>query len=251
MSTFRFISTAPFLGLVLTGLLAVRADFAAASLNVSDWQLTTAVLDNSALSTVRDFEILTTISNPFQAAANTAVGPNTATTAYDFAWSGDSGSFDIDMALNVETFRVDALSTGIILISPTTDLLMTIDASLVYASVPGDLAFIGFNMKVLDATTFAAFFRENRRGGNLTLDPAVGTLSINGDVILPAGTTYRIDFRASNRNGSDPNPTGPITSSGFIHFDFQPIPEPATAWLIAIGAVALHRPRRGRRCRRS
>jgi hypothetical protein len=125
---------------------------------------------------------------------------------------------------------------------------MTVDASLDFSSVPGDLADIGFSMRVWDPITLDVFFSEFRDGGNFNHgEPAVGTLSINGEAILPAGTTYRIDFRAESDTSVVDNPSGPVTSSGFFHFAFQPVPEPATAWLIALGAIASHR--RRRRCR--
>jgi hypothetical protein len=206
------------------------------------------VQDLSDISTVQDVAGFGVVENPFQAVGNAAVGPNTATTSYDFSWSGDSGSFDIAVDLNVETFRVFSGSSGFMLISPTNDLRMTIDAALDYASRPGDLADVMFRMLVVDQSNPSVpLFFEFLRGGNLTLEPAAGTLAFDGDVILPAGATYRIDFRARNDNGADNNPTGPITSSGFIHFAFQPVPEPATAWLITLGAIASRR--RRRRCR--
>ena len=235
-----------FLGLLvlLVGPLVARG-----SLVVSEWRLVTRVQDLSGISVVQDSAGFGVVENPFQAVGNAAVGPNTATTAYDFSWTGDSGSFDIATTQRVETFRVRTISSGFIFIAPTADLRMTIDASLDFASVPGDLADVRFSMFVFDeGNPFVPVFFESLRGGNLTLEPAVGTLAFSGDVILPAGATYSISFRASNDNGADTNnPTGPITSSGFFHFAFQPIPEPATAHLIAFGALTLRQPRRRRR----
>jgi len=234
------------LALILVVSMPSRGD---ASLVVSSWSLLTFTEDASSQFPLDDFVRFTDVQSPFQAVANTAVGPNTATTAYNFSWSGDSGSFDIATTQRVETFRVRTISSGFMFVSPTADVRMTYSASLDYASVPGDLADIRFRMFAFDQSnlTVPVFF-ESLDGGNLTLQPAVGTLAFSGDVILPAGATYKIDFAASNDNGADNNPTGPITSSGFFHFNFQPIPEPATAWLIACGAIALRRPRR--RCRR-
>jgi hypothetical protein len=243
----RFISRAPFLGLVFTGFLAARADLASASLIVSEWRLASGVQDLSNDITVNDFSNFAIVQNPFSALAENAIGPNTATTSYDFSWSGDTGSFDVTVAENVETRRVRSISSGIIFISPTADLRMTVDASLDFSSVPGDLAFIGFSMRVWDPITLDVFFNENLIGGNLTLEPAVGTLAFSGDVVLPAGATYRIDFRAQSDTLDEDNPSGPVTSSGFFHFAFQPVPEPATAWLITLGAIAVRR--RRRRCR--
>jgi len=208
-------------------------------------EFVTFIEDASVDFPVDDFVRFTEVQSPFQAVANTAVGPNTATTSYDFSWSGDSGSFDINTTQRVETFRVLTQSSGFILISPTNDLRRTINASLDYASVPGDLADIFFRMTVVDQNNLdVPLFFENLQGGNLTLGPAVGTLAFSGDVILPAGATYKIDFIARNDNGADNSPTGPITSSAFFHFAFQPVPEPATLWLIAFGAIGIRRPRR-------
>jgi hypothetical protein len=220
-----------------------------ASLVVSSWSLLTFTEDSSVDLPLSDSVRFTEVQSPFQAVGNAAVGPNTATTSYDFSWSGDTGSFDITTAQRAETFRVFTISSGFIFISPTTDLRMTIDASLDYASPPGDLANVRFRMLVRDGIdqTVPFFFFESLLGGNLSLEPAAGTLAFSGDVILPAGTTYLISFAASNDNGADNNPTGPITSSGFIHFAFQPVPEPATAWLITLGAIAVRRARR--KCR--
>jgi hypothetical protein len=219
------------------------------SLVVSQWTLSTAVIDDSDISVVQDVAGFGVVENPFQAVGSAAVGPNTATTSYDFSWSGDTGSFDVTTTQRVETSDIVTISSGLMFISPTTDLRMTIDASLDYASPPGDLANVRFRMLVRDGIdqTVPFFFFESLLGGNLSLEPAAGTLAFSGDVILPAGTTYLISFAASNDNGADNNPTGPITSSGFIHFAFQPVPEPATAWLITLAAIASRR--RRRRCR--
>jgi hypothetical protein len=232
------------------GLMAVvHCPFAArGSLIVSQWQLSTGVQDSSGISVIQDGAGSAVVENPFQASFDAAVGPNTATTSYDFSWSGDTGSFDVTTTQRAETFRVRTISSGLMFISPTTDLRMTIDASLDYASPPGDLANVFFRMTVFEeGTPSVPVFFENLDGGNLTLEPAVGTLAFSGDVVLPAGAIYSIQFTARNDNGADNNPTGPITSSGFIHFAFQPVPEPATAWLITLGAIAVRR--RRRRCR--
>jgi hypothetical protein len=182
------------------------------SLVVSQWTLSTAVIDDSDISVVQDVAGFGVVENPFQAVGSAAVGPNTATTSYDFSWSGDTGSFDVTTTQRVETSDIVTISSGLMFISPTTDLRMTIDASLDYASPPGDLADVFFRMTVFDEgnPSFPVFF-ENLHGGNLTLEPAVGTLAFDGDVILPAGATYSIQFTARNNNLADNNPTGPIT----------------------------------------
>lgn len=66
-----------------------------AGIDISSWDLLTFTQDRSGDIPVTDFEGLSVVENPFHAVSSTAVGPNTATTTYDFAWMLDAGTFDI------------------------------------------------------------------------------------------------------------------------------------------------------------
>ncbi len=216
--------------------------------DLSVWSLFTGTIDSSGISTIRDFERLTTVQNPFSgpgAVSDTAVGPNWARSEYDISWLLNTGSFHVDIDHHIETTDVTTTSQGHFLIQPDVDLRLTIDASLDYSSVSGDLANFIFRMYVRDEATEIRLFNEAEEGGNLWFHPASGTLDFDGEVILPVtGTTYRIDYRAWANTLSEDNPSGPLSSSGYVHFDIAPVPEPTTASLFALMGVFILRRRR-------
>jgi hypothetical protein len=231
---------------------AVAPPSARAAFQLLTWRLTTGVVDSSGSSTVVDGHSFESVQNPFQgpgAVSDTSVGPNTARSEYDFSWVLNTGSFHIDIDHHVETTDVDTTSSGHFLIQPDVDLRLTIDASLDYTSVPGDLADFILRMFVRDEATEITLFNEAEEGGSLWFHPASGTLDFDGEVILPAtGTTYRIDYRAWASTLAEDNPSGPLTSSGYVHFDLAPVPEPATALLCLVAGAPLALKRRHSRC---
>ncbi len=205
---------------------------------VSSWRLTTGVQDSSGSSIVQDVEDLEVVQNPLNATSQAAVGPNTAQTAYDFSWSGDTGSFHIAPTQHVETLEVVTVSTGFILLSSDIDLIMSVAGSLDYTSPPGDLDVVDFEFSVRDPSIpLGTIFDADLEGGNLVLEPASGTLAFEDEFVLPGGITWRIDYRARAHNLAEPNPSGPIDTNGFIHFDLAPVPETSTLSLLALAAL--------------
>jgi len=228
--------------LVVSALLAITHD-AEAAFDLSFWDLRTGTTDDSGSIPLWDVDTFDVVQNPFSgpgAVSDTAVGSSTSRTEYSFSWLLNTGSFHIDIDHHIETTDVTTTSQGHFLIQPDVDLRLTIDASLDYSSVPGDLADFLFRMYVRDEATEIRLFNEREEGGNLWFHPASGTLDFDGEVILPAtGTTYRIDYRAWANTLSEDSPSGPLTSSGYVHFDLAPVPEPATALLCLLAGAPL------------
>ena len=216
------------------------AEASHAAFDVSMWNLLTFTQDRSEDIPVTSSDVVKLVQNPLTHISDTMVWPNTNLTQLDFSWLLDTGSFHIDILHHVETFRVNTNSQGHLLITPDIDLNMIVDGSLTYSSVPSDLARIQFDFQVRDPTDpFGTIFDVELEGGSAFLEPASGTLAFSDQLVLPAGTMWRIDYRVVADNLVELDPDGPIDTSGFIHFAFTPVPEPATLTLLIFGSPLL------------
>ncbi len=224
-------------------LLSLSPSSVRASIDITEWALVNGVQDFSMQDIVQDASAFTVVENPFIASHSAAVGPSTVETSYDFSWSNDFGSFDIQMSQFIPNPFVRVVSSGDILVTPTTDLSVSFDSSLTYTSSPGDEAAIRLRTIVIEENTNVVFFHAMVEGGGFFFEPPSGTLAFSGDVILPAGSTYHIDYLVEIHSLTVPNPQAPITADGFVHFDLQAVPEPSTLSLLAIGLLLTRRPR--------
>lgn len=133
------------------------------------------------------------------------------------------------------------VSRGHLLITPGIDTRLNIAASLDYAHAPGDDILIVLGLFVRDEGTGEVLFDEFQFGGEGILEPPVGTLAFGGDIVLSADSLYRIDYLTRINTISEPDPQGPMDTSGLIHLSLEAIPEPSTLSLLAVGLLLTRR----------
>lgn len=215
---------------------------ASADYIVSEWSLLSHVYDSSTGD--QDYHRFSTVQNPFQDSHSAALGISTVETAYDFAWSelAGTGSFNIQVALQVEDTLGFVSSDGPIHFDTTEDLSFTINIAYTY-DLPGGALLAGFSALVLDVDTHEYFFAVSEQDHNFDGQPASGTFTAQGSAFLPAGRSYVLDYMMHVTSYANSGILG--TGSGYI--DFQITPEPATLSLLVLAAAPLLLPRRRRR----
>ncbi|MFQ5502454.1 MAG: PEP-CTERM sorting domain-containing protein [Phycisphaerae bacterium] len=186
-----------------------------------------------------------TVENPFLASQFASVGVSTAATNYDIAWSESSGAFLIDGAHQTEDVSSSTLfsrSSGGIIMSASQDLTINLDASYTY-SAPSVGFFVRLSISIINLDQSEIVFDDNVDGGPHVLGPPNGTLVIQGDALLPAGSTYTISYQMrlqSFAGGSNAIATG----DGHVNMLIETVPEPSTLSLLVIGLLVTRR-RRG------
>jgi hypothetical protein len=88
--------------------------------------------------------------------------------------------------------------------------------------------------------THEFYFWESQTYGTFTSPPASGTLSIQGGVVLPAGSAVSISYSMSIHGYGSSGALA--TGTGFA--DFQITPEPSSLSLLLLGALVLAKRRR-------
>ncbi len=109
----------------------------------------------------------------------------------------------------------------------------------------GTVAYLEFGAFSFDP--FEIFLDRGERADSFD-GHAVGTLTFDETVLLPAGDTYQLDYQF--RIESIAGASGQIgTGDGFIEFTLNAVPEPATLFLLPWAALGLYASRRRRRTR--
>jgi len=209
---------------------------------IDEWSFASGVYDGATGE--HDFQGFITVQNPFQASHSAVVGGSTATTTYDFAWAEQFGSLLIQASHEtegVESGDMESFSSGFIWITPSEDILLTIDAAYSY-DLPDDPMTARLETFVTNADSPVSLFDELVGYDTGLGVPASGTLTINGDVILPAGETWVFGYSMEIDTFSG---TGSAVGTSSGHISLTITPEPTTASLLALGAFMLLR--RGRR----
>ncbi len=227
------------------------AERASASFIIDDWVIGVRVHDFSTgmVQTAAFLDVM----NPFQDAHAVSLGVppavSAASAAYDFAWSEfkGTGSFHAEgsqQAVGVASSTLFSRSSGTILVTTTSDLLVGIDATYSY-DLPPDSMLTILNVDIIRQDPAGAIYSESRVDDTFLGSPASGIFTINDQVLLPGGNTYSLNYRMLIQSFA--GATGVIgTGSGTV--DFQLIPEPSTLWLAVPGGLLLLL--RGRRQRR-
>lgn len=220
----------------------------AALLNIQQWRLTSGA-ENSATYEV-DVDYATVVQNPFQRTDFAAIGlpgTTTALTAYDFAWSNTAATFLIQCSHQAEDtggLFLKSLSDGIIRFSASQDVLLSVDAAYAY-----DLPFSGMDtvlsILVGDLPGSQIYYNGVDHADTFLGWPASGTLTSQGQALLPGGKDYILLYRVDlvTRGTSELIASG----DGYFSFQFQPVPEPS-AFIMTLLGGALISPRL--RCRR-
>ncbi len=221
---------------------------AVAGYNVDSLLLLNLVQDSSGPSIVQDADRITDILNPLQLNSTAQLADNIAASSYDYSWLEDAGIGDFHTTFDHEmrfTSDVRTVTRVELVIETTADVMVAFEGSLAYSHTPGDFTDIGIGYSVVELSQFDVLLNEALEGGNGDFLPASGTLDLTGDVILPAGFTYRLSATVDNFNILIDDPVGIYDAEGFANFTIRPVPEPHVAWLFIVSAaIAVVRRRR-------
>ncbi|MFQ5411936.1 MAG: hypothetical protein ACE5EC_06550, partial [Phycisphaerae bacterium] len=169
----------------------------------------------------------------------------TATTPYDFVWDDFSGTFlvgAIHEAEDVDSSTLFVRSSGGMTLTSILDLRLSFDASYSYVA-PASGFFVRLMIGVVDLDQSEVLFAQDEIGGPSVLEPPSGTLFINDTIILPAGSTYFINYEM--RLQSFASGTGIIaTGDGHVDMFIETVPEPSTLSLLAIDFLVFRRRKR-------
>lgn len=214
---------------------------AVGQLNVESWSLSTAVQDLSS-GGGQDTRRFNTVLNPFQDSHSAQLGPGTATTAYDFAWSADNANFRIDVSHadpDLGNTRYVTTSSGSIYFTPAVATRVTLNGLLDY-QLPVYGIDLRYSVSIYDAQTFQSFFSFTRLVDTFSQPaPATGRIVAERVGTLPVGRNYLMQYVIYlNAFGN----TGAIaTADGYMNLNFTPVPEPAALALVALAAACFPR----------
>ena len=184
------------------------------------------------------------VQNPFQTVHSAMFGSSTATVNYDFAWSGDSGHFDLGAIHHLEELEGDTSSSGYVFVVPAVDSNVSFSGSWRFAWPSATRGSTSLHLAIVDAQTEEFVADEVAFGGNVGLGPPFGTLNVQGGATLLATRGYFVQYTVFIDH-FDPTPPGTYGEGvGEIHFSMTPVPEPAALALIL---PALFFPRRRKR----
>jgi hypothetical protein len=214
---------------------------ASAQLVVASWGLATGVQDLS-FSGGQDVADFTTVQNPFQATHTATYGPGTATTAYDFTWSGDSGSFDFTMthaAPDLHSAAYRAISQASIFFSTTEPLIARLVGSYDYSLPVGGMDIV---------STFTVYggpghtLQDSHQDDTWIFPaPRSGSFSVDRSILIPPGSDYGFGYTV--RLTASGNTGALATGGGYFHLTFDPVPEPGAMGLLSFALLGVARRR--------
>jgi hypothetical protein len=199
--------------------------------------------------------VFETVANPYTDHGQVTERDSSASTSFDFWWTDQYGSFLIQSSVhcvsqNVPPFPGGGASElcgadGSMRFTASADLLFSVDAAFLYDLAGPDM-FTQLQISIIDVQVpNIGYFDELRRDDTFTSNPASGTLSIQGQAVLPAAHTYSLAY--SQLLEAIGNTGDAADGSGTIHFTLSEVPEPAAFFSLALTALVLRR-RCGRLC---
>ncbi len=219
---------------------------AAEILTIPQWEVGAGVFDS--LTDESDSQISVVVVNPLQIVFDAQLGASTATASLDYAWQPDAGAgtFRLDGVLEAQgsAQRFSSAAGGAVWVQGSVDLILGIDASFSYFMPPGDRE-AHLNFVVLTVNPSSVVYANEQRALRMIGDPPTGTFMIDDQILLSAGSIFRLrhDMSLINFGGS---PDLLSTGNGYINFTLEPVPEPSSACLAACGLALLLRKRRSR-----
>ena len=218
------------------------------AITVEDWDLSVGVERNWPDYAGASF--LTPI-NPFVNQHAVSLPSNPATTAaaqYDLSWlvSYPYGSFNIASQLAVQDGDfIQSTASGVIDLHSETDLSLNLSGTFDY-DLPGIGQWVTTFFRVTDRDTQGLLLSDYHSYDTDTAPPGQGTLTLSGNVLLPAGHNYRLQhWMRIETAGSSSTLAG---GSGSISVLLTP--EPASFAFLVAGLVVSGR-RRMRRSQRT
>lgn len=226
--------------LIASAVVMALAECAAASAQISITysSFSTSVQDLSMFPG-QDVVTFQGVQNPFHDSHTAQLGPGTATTAYDFSWSGDNANFRIDVSHadpDLGNTRYVTTSSGNSYFAPTVATRVALIGMLDYY-LPVYGIDLRYSASIYDAQTFQSFFSFTRLVNTFS-QPAPATGQILADKVgtLPVGRNYRIDYVIYLDTFGN---TGAMaTANGYMNLNFSPVPEPATLATLTLALAA-------------
>jgi len=219
---------------VLSVGLIASAPVHADSFLVTSWSLGTAILDLPDVAG----DVSDLVQNPFVHEHHLTLGQAQAHSYFDFSWTPDTASFLI--AASHVAFDGNggtrSISSGDIYITPNVDLLITATGTYDY-DLPAWAMQVAQGVDV-DADSIQLYSWGNFEYTDLQ-GPISGTFQLSEQGILPAGSSVRI-FYAMYVDGFG-NSGLLAEGHGSILITLQPLPEPHTLALLALGACLLRK----------
>lgn len=222
---------------VTVGLWLCTSTTVCAHISVESWNLATAVQDftQEIPQQVSRFE---TVSNPFANSHSATLGPGTATTSYDLSWSAHHATFRFDVAHVVPDLHNDiynSLSTGSILFTTTEPMIAHLVGAYTY-SLPVSGMTVVTSFSIFDWPITRAFMTDGHVDDTiLSPAPLTGSFSSDRTALLPAAGSYGISYTVRLTATHNTGALG--TGDGFFQLNLDPVPEPATSTVLAIGIV--------------
>lgn len=211
-----------------------NADFA-----VTAWTLTSGVRDLNAGPGHSDLAVNTTVQSPFTGNLDAAYANSISQAGYQYNWDLTTGQFN--NAAHIEAQGgPDFLASidNLVRITPTTDVLLTVDAQWTFQLGGGDRS--SFLTILAGQLGSPLLMNWNYQSSPIFGGPTSATWTVHDSVLLPAGGNYRFRciFRFDSFSGS---PAVLSTGTGFANFTLTTVPEPAAILPFAITALQIRR----------
>ncbi len=215
---------------------------------MTDWQLSSSVVDSSNGGFVRDIRSNMTVQNPFTESFDVSLSPvHSALSNFDISWNTDAGIFLLDFLNSVPLEDRLAALNGDLTFETEQDLLLDVAGGISYQSAAGEEANFRLEFAVIRLIDNTLVYNAFHVGGDgFLFQPPSGSFAFDEDnLLLPGGSAYEVRFSTSNMASNFPNGT-PNTTDGFFEFSYRPVPEPHPVGILLVPAAtaAIRRRRR-------
>ncbi len=161
-------------------------------------------------------------------------------------WTDTAGNFLIQttqQAADTDPTLLRTISSSTMTLHANEDLLFSYDIACDY-NLPFDSIQVVCSLGVVNQEDFLEGYVDAYVVDDTYSDwPAANSFHQTGQVILPAGNEYYV-ASLMRLALSGPPSNGVATVDGYFHFTLQAVPEPATLFPPALGAMLLRRSRK-------
>lgn len=222
---------------LLTALPFVKAD----EITITTWDLGVHVYGDGM---DEDFSVV--VQNPYNGSLLAAPSGHASTAAsqHEFAWSGGLGTFltqSQQLAVGASGGSAFTTASDVLHLSVLEPLPLHISGSWTY-ELPADFMMTQFSVAIGGESSHTSLFRQEYTRTTFPGDPPSDTLLIGGDVVIPPGETWLIQYTMSLEADAGPN----FSAVGAGYVNLQISPEGSTLALFFPLLLALPRRRRAR-----